>query len=420
MNVFDVIAILIFFSGVFIFINAFFLKLPSAVGLMVMALVLSLAVLMIGSLFPNLNLARYIRQFDYVEILDQFVLNVILFSRALNLNFQSLGKQKVPVLVLGFFGVVVSSLVIATSMWFVFQAMSLKVSYMVCLIFGTLISAMDPTAITSMIKRFDLSQKLENKVLGEAIVGSSLAVVLALIFVDIYTQRLQYDLTMDMALSVLARELIGGLILGAVFGWVGYKVLQFIDNEHVQIEVLITLALVMSSAWIADYIMVSSKMMAITTGLMIGNLGHHPDTEHAAGTYVFKFWKLMEDTLGAMLFVLIGFEMLVIPLRLDYFAAGFFAVNIVLFARWVSVFIPVRLMSFSHDFDNSTISVLSWGALRGGLPVAVSLSMHGFEGHELIVTMTYVVVVCSVLYQGLTLPMAMKNYRIKHTPEIHP
>ncbi|MEP2023233.1 MAG: hypothetical protein ABJI85_01140, partial [Reichenbachiella sp.] len=161
---------------------------------------------------------------------------------------------------------------------------------------------------------------------------------------------------------------------------------------------------------------VSSMLVAVMSGLVIRNSEKSEDGESAVGYYVFKFWQLMEESLAAMLFVLIGFEMLVIPLRLDYFAAGFFALNIVLFARWVSVYLPIKFMSSSHAFDKGTVSVLSWGALRGGLPVAVSLALSGFPGQEIIVTMTYVVVVCSVIYQGFTLGHVVKSYQAQQYP----
>ncbi|MDE0472338.1 MAG: sodium:proton antiporter, partial [Ekhidna sp.] len=168
-------------------------------------------------------------------------------------------------------------------------------------------------------------------------------------------------------------------------------------------------ALVIAGSQLADFIHVSSKQAAVVMGLVVGNEGKNTHVASATGDYVFKFWKLLEETFSAMLFVLIGLEMLVLDLRLDYIAAGFFAIFIVLFGRWVSVFIPIKMMSVKNDFAPNTISVLTWGALRGGLPIALSLSLSDFAGKDIIVTMTYIVVVCSVLYQGLTVPVLMKS-----------
>lgn len=415
MSIFDIIAILIFFSGVFIFINTFYLKLPSSIGLTILALALSFLVLVFGFLFPEFHLAEHVKKYDFAEVLYRFVLSVMLFAGALNVDFRKLGDQLIPVLVLSFLGVLISTFVIATLVFYTSGALGIELNYLACLVFGALISSTDPVAITKTIRRFRMSNELETKISGEALLNGGIAIVLALVLVNIYKEEAALgSLNITGAAWVLIRDLGGGLIAGLFFGWMGFSVLKYIDNDAVEVEVLVTLALVMGGSYVADLISVSSMLVAVTTGLILGNFGRNEKGESAVGSYVYRFWQLLEETLAAMLFVLIGFEMLVIPLRLDYFALGFFAVNIALFARWVSVFIPIRLMSMSRSFDDGTIPVLSWGALRGGLPVAVSLSLTNFPGQEVIVTMTYVVVVCSVLYQGFTLTKVMKLYNDQH------
>ncbi|MEP1033772.1 cation:proton antiporter [Ekhidna sp.] len=411
MSIFDIIAVLIFFSGVFLFINTFYLKLPSSIGLTILALVLSLLVFIFGQLFPEFHLAEQVKKYDFADVLYRFVLSVMLFAGALNVDFRKLGNQLIPVLVLSFFGVLISTVVIATLIYFTADAMGVALSYIAALVFGALISSTDPVAITKTIQRFRMSNELETKISGEALLNGGIAIVLALVLVNIYREGVaEGSLNFTGAAWVLIRDIGGGVIGGLIFGWIGYKLLAYIDNDDVEVEVLVTLALVMGGSYVADLFSASSMMVAVTTGLILGNFGRDEHGESAVGAYVYRFWQLMEDTLAAMLFVLIGFEMLVIPLRLDYFALGFFAVNFALFGRWISVFIPIRMMSRNRSFDTGTIPVLSWGALRGGLPVAVSLSLTNFPGQELIVTMTYVVVVCTVLYQGLTLTKVMKVY----------
>lgn len=413
MSIFDIITVLIFFSGVFLFINTFYLKLPSSIGLTILALALSLLVLVFGQAFPEFHLAEAVKKYDFAEVLYRFVLSVMLFAGALNVDFRKLGDQLVPVLVLSFFGVLISTFVIGTLIYFTASFIGVTLSYIAALVFGALISSTDPVAITKTIQRFRLPNELETKISGEALLNGGIAIVLALVLVNIYREG---ETTGAISFSgtawVLFRDLGSGLIVGTIFGWAGYKVLKYVDNDHVEVEVLVTMALVMGGSYIADLFSASSMLVAVTTGLILGNFGRDEEGESAVGVYVYRFWQLMEDTLAAMLFVLIGFEMLVIPLRLDYFALGFFAVNFSLFGRWLSVFIPIRMMSRNRSFDNNTIPVLSWGSLRGGLPVAVSLSLINFPGQEIIVTMTYVVVVCSVLYQGLTLSKVMKVYNV--------
>ena len=411
MSIFDIIAVLIFFSGVFLFINTFYLKLPSSIGLTILALVLSLLVFVFGQLFPEFHLAEEVKKHDFADVLYHFVLSVMLFAGALNVDFKKLGNQLIPVIVLSLFGVLISTVVIATLIYFTAGYMGISLSYIGALVFGALISSTDPVAITKTIQRFRMSNELETKISGEALLNGGIAIVLALVLVNVYREgAADGGITVSNTIWVLTRDILGGVIGGLIFGWIGFKLLAFIDNDDVEVEVLVTLALVMGGSYIADLFSISSMMVAVTTGLILGNFGRDEQGESAVGEYVYRFWQLMEDTLAAMLFVLIGFEMLVIPLRLDYFALGFFAVNFALFGRWLSVFIPIKMMSVSRSFESGTIPVLAWGSLRGGLPVAVSLSLTNFPGEEIIVTMTYVVVVCTVLYQGLTLARVMKVY----------
>lgn len=419
MNIFDIITILIATSMLFILVNTYVLKLPSSIGLMIMALILSVLVLAFGSLFPEYHLAEHVKEFDFSEVMYRFVLSVMLFAGALNVDFSKMGKQLVPILILTFSGVVISTLVIGTVMYWVVGLLSIELSFMATLIFGAFISSTDPIAIIKNIKRFNLSESLATKVNGESLLNGGISIVVAFTLMNIYQeQNAGGDLGFSGISLLVLRDLLGGVIIGGVFGWAGLKLLAFVDNDVVEAEVLITMALVMGSSYVADELAISSMLVAVVTGLVVGNFGRDETTgERAVGQYVYTFWQLMEETLAAILFVLIGFEMLVIPHQMVYFAGGFFAVVVVLLARWLGMFIPVRLMAQRRSFDNATISVLTWGAIRGGLPIAFTLSLTDFPGKEILLTFTYVVVVCSVLYQGLTLDSVMKIYKQQNRVE---
>ncbi|MEP1093665.1 MAG: sodium:proton antiporter [Cyclobacteriaceae bacterium] len=413
MHIFDIIALLIFCSGLFIFINTFFLKLPSSIGLMFLALALSVLVMTIGYLFPQYHLAEHVREFDFSEVMYRFFLSAMLFAGALNVDFKKLGDQLLPVLLLSFFGVLISTFAIASLMYVILDLLSIELSFNGCLVFGALISSTDPIAVTKTIRRFKLSQELERKISGESLLNGGIAIVFAFTLVNI-----QQELSADESTSIggivliFVQDIFGGLLVGVLFGWLGFKLLKYIDNDVVEAEVLITLAMVMAGSYLGDLLSISSMLVATVTGLIVGNYGRDEQTgESAVGDFVYKFWQLLEESLAAMLFVLIGFEMLVVPFRLDYYAAGFFAVVVVIFARWLSVFVPLKMMSSKHSFDKGTTSVLTWGAIRGGLPVAFTLSLSEFEGTEIIITLTYVVVVCSIIYQGLTVTPVMKIYQ---------
>ena len=206
-------------------------------------------------------------------------------------------------------------------------------------------------------------------------------------------------------------DITGGVIIGVILGYICFKLLDFIDNDQSELEILVTVALLMASTQVAHWeaIEVSGKQAAVVMGLVVGNEGKSDRLVGAASDYVFKFWHLMEQSLNAILYVLIGMEMLVIPLQMNYFAAGFFAFALVLFARWASVFGPIKFMSRNRTFEPNTISIMTWGSLRGGVPIALSLTLPEFEGRELIITMTYVVVVMSILYQGLSVNHMLKT-----------
>lgn len=410
MHVFDIIALFILLAGTFIFVNTYFLKLPSSIGLMIMALVLSVIILIVGSIFPEWEIgAADLEEYDYAEVLYQVVLIFMLFAGALNIDFKKLSKERTPVLVLATTGVLISTGVIGTLIYFMLMFIGIELDIMYCMVFGALISPTDPIAITKTMKRFNLAKDLEIKIMGESLFNDGIAVVLALTLLDIAHGAEDHALSIFEVSWIILAEIGGGIYIGLLLGFIGYRLLKYIDNDDVEVEILVTLAIVMAGSFFADFIHVSAKQAAVIMGLVIGNEGRGQHVSSAAGDYVFKFWRLMEESLAAMLFVLIGLEMLVIPRRFDYFAAGFFAVNIVLFGRWLSVFIPIKLMSVKRSFEPNTIPVLTWGALRGGLPIALSLSLHDFHGKDIIVTMTYIVVACSVLYQGLTVPLLMKS-----------
>lgn len=409
MSILDIIALFIFLSGAFIFINTFYLKLPSSIGLMIMALVLSIIVFCAGYFFPELHLAEHVKEYEFEEVLYQIVLTFMLFSGALNIDFRKLSSQRGSVLVLAIVGVLISTTVIGSAVWFMLDILGLHLDYLYCLVFGALISPTDPIAVTRTIERFNLSKELEIKIAGESLFNDGIAVVLAITLLDIAHAGDDHVFSFFETTYIVVADIGGGIFIGLLLGYIGYRLLKYIDNDAVEVEVLITLALVMAGSQLADFIHVSSKQAAVVMGLVVGNEGKSTHVASAAGDYVYKFWKLLEETFSAMLFVLIGLEMLVLDLNPIYIAAGFFAIVIVLFGRWISVFIPIKMMSVKNHFERNTISVLTWGALRGGLPIALSLSLTHFHGKDIIVTMTYIVVVCSVLYQGLTVPTLMRT-----------
>ncbi|WP_109829264.1 cation:proton antiporter [Reichenbachiella versicolor] len=411
MNILDILALFICLAGIFIYINTYYLKLPSSVGLMILAMGLSFTLQILQVVIPEFQTGarRILQDYDYHEVLYQLVLSFMLFAGALQIDFKKLAEERTPVLILALLGVIISTIVIGSAVWYLLSFIGIEMDIMYCLVFGALISPTDPIAVTATIRKYSLSKNLETRIAGESLFNDGIAVVIALTLLDLAHAGEDHFLGPVDILWVFGTDITGGIVIGLFLGYLGYRVLKYIDNDEVEVEVLMTLALVMAGTQIAEFTHVSAKQAVVIMGLVIGNEGKSDHVTSAAGDYVFKFWNLIEETLNAMLFVLIGLEMLIIPLRMDYFAAGLFAFIIVLAARYISVGVPIAVMSTYRTFEKNTLQVLAWGGLRGGIPIALSLSLPEFEGKDVIITMTYTVVVCSVLYQGLTIPRLMKS-----------
>jgi monovalent cation:H+ antiporter, CPA1 family len=411
MHILDILALFIFLAGVFIFVNTYYLKLPSSVGLMILSLGLSIGLFALEVLIPEFKSGteRVLADYEYHDVLFQIVLNFMLFAGALQIDFRKLKEEKTPVLILAICGVFISTALIGFGVYYLLGWLGIELDILYCLMFGALISPTDPIAVTATIKKFHLSENLEARISGESLINDGVAVVVALTILDLAHAGETHTLNLFDIIWIFGTDIMGGVIMGLFLGYLGYRLLLYIENDEVEVEILMTLALVMAGTQLAEFMHFSSKQAVVIMGLIIGNEGKSEKVSSATGDYVFKFWKLMEESFNAMLFVLIGLEMLIIPWRPDYFAAGFFAFNIVLFSRWFSVFVPIKAMGTYRSFEKNTVAILTWGGLRGGIPIALSLSLPEFQGKEVIVTMTYIVVVCSVIYQGLTVPMLLKS-----------
>ncbi len=354
---------------------------------------------------------RVLQDYDYQEVIFEVILTFLLFAGALKIDFKRLAEEKGPVLILSIFGVIISTIITATASYYVLNAIGLHLDYIYCLVFGALISPTDPIAVIATVKRYNVSEKLRIRIEGESLFNDGISVVFALALLDLETKELDHIIHFADLVKTFILDITGGVIIGVILGYICFKLLDYIDNEQSELEILVTVALVMSSTQLAHWeaIEVSGKQAAVVMGLVVGNEGKSDRLVGAASDYVFKFWHLMEQSLNAVLYVLIGMEMLIIPLQLNYFAAGFFAFAIILFARWVSVFAPIKIMSRKRTFEPNTVPIMTWGSLRGGVTIALSLTLPEFDGRDLVITMTYVVVVVSILYQGLTVNRMLKT-----------
>ncbi|MDH5610230.1 MAG: sodium:proton antiporter, partial [Cyclobacteriaceae bacterium] len=333
----------------------------------------------------------------------------------LSMDLRKLLEERVPVLILATVGTLISTFVVGFLIMLVFPRLGVNIDPIYCFLFGALISPTDPIAVLALVKKFNLSKNLEIQIAGESLFNDGVGVVIFLTILGIARKGMDsFDLT-EVAL-LFGTEVIGGLLMGAIFGFLGFKLLDYIDNDHVELEVLVTLTLVMVGGRIAELLHVSAPLAMVVMGLFIGNEGRDEKMANATGEYVFKFWHLLDEALNAILFILIGLEMIVIAkdFSIDMLLIGLTGVLIVLVARFIGVILPIGTMSMFRKFEKKTVAILTWGGLRGGISVALALSLADFaqitnEVKVIILFTTYCAVVISILVQGLTIPLLLKN-----------
>ena len=427
MTILDLIAILILLALLFSLLNLTVFKLPSTIGLTVIALIMSIIVLAVGLIFPVVTeMARSVmEEFDFKEVLLNIMLNFLLFAGALSMNLQRLKEERVPIFVLATIGTLLSTVIVGSLVFFIFPFFGFTLDFIYCLLFGALISPTDPIAVLALIKKVGLSKKLEIKIAGESLFNDGIGVVVFLTILGVAQRGMDsFDIT-DVSL-LFVQEVAGGLILGVIIGFLGFKLLDFIDNDHTELEVLVTLSMVFVGGRIAELLHLSAPLAMVVMGLFIGNQGRNENLSNIAGEYVFKFWHLVDETLNAILFILVGMEMIAIfhTFRVEYIGIGIVSILIVLVARLIGVSIPVKLLSRFRTFEPQTITILTWGGLRGGISIALALSLVDLSwmeksSKEIIIFITYICVVFSILGQGLTIGKVLKKLEIQRKNKLN-
>lgn len=397
-------------AAAFGYINVRFLKLPNTIGLMLITLVFTLVVLALATVDKTLLLAEreLITQIDFETVLLDVMLSFMLFAGALHTNFEQLKIQRWPVLVFATVGTLVSTFLIGALVFGVLYVLGLNVDFIYCLLFGALISPTDPIAVLGILKKVGVPKDLEAKIVGESLFNDGVGVV---VFLTIYQVAQASGGDGVNALGVLelfGREVLGGVLLGLLLGYGTYRLMKSIDDYD--IEVIITLATVMTGTVIAQKLHLSAPLAMVTAGLVVGN-----DTVRGSAmseiteNYVDKFWELVDILLNTILFVLIGMEMLVLEFRWDYVAAGLIAILVALVSRFLSLYVPINAFEKRLDFRPKTNMIMTWGGLRGGISIALALSLTHSMHRELFLVMTYIIVVFSILIQGLTVGGLVKK-----------
>jgi len=402
MDYFVIATIVVVLSALFGYINVRFLKLPNTIGLMLITILFTLGVFGLG--FYNdtlLNAEQYVlSQIDFRTLLLDILLSFMLFAGALHTDFEQLKAQRWPVVVFATLGVLSATFLIGVIFYYTLILLDLRISFLYCLLFGALISPTDPIAVLGILKKAGVPQKLEIKIVGESLFNDGVGVV---VFMTLFEVAEMGDKSPEVLgiLKLFGREVVGGLILGIVLGLLAYRFMKRI-NDH-QIEVIITLAVVMLGTVTAHAMHFSAPLAMVAAGLVIGN-DKIRERAMSAQTekYVDMFWELLDMLLNTVLFVLIGMELLVLDFKYSFLFVGLLAIPIVLLGRYLSLLLPIRFFNKRLAFVPKTHLVMTWGGLRGGISIALALGLSDDMPRDLLVFVTYVIVVFSILVQGLT------------------
>ena len=401
MSLFQLSSAILSLTAVFAYLNYRFIKLPTTIGIMLLSLVLSLALIFFGQF--GVGLEDYAREIvsdiDFNETLLHGMLSFLLFAGALHVNISDLNEQKWVIGTLATIGIISSTFVIGTATFYLLQWLGIGVSYIYCLVFGALISPTDPIAVMGILKVVGAPKTLETKIAGESLFNDGVGVVVFLVLLGIATGG--GDVSTAGVISLFAIESIGGILFGLGLGFLGFFMLRDVDSY--QVEVLITLALVMGGYVLAELLHVSAPIAIVVAGLFIGNQGRMLAMSDKTRERLDGFWELIDEILNAVLFLLIGMEILILTLNKQFMLAGLFAIPIVLLARLICVGTPIQIMKRFRTFTPYAVTILTWGGLRGGISVALALSIPHGPAREPLLVITYFVVVFSILVQGLTI-----------------
>ncbi|MEP3891217.1 MAG: sodium:proton antiporter [Hellea sp.] len=439
LSLFEIAALLLVLSGLLSWVNHAYLKLPHTIGLLVMALLTSFVMIGMEALFPALQvyetLTGAIGQIDFNETLMKGMLGFLLFAGALHVDIGKLRDAKWAIGSMATFGVVLSTFIVGTGFYFLTKLFGVHIPYIWALVFGALISPTDPVAVLSILKTVKMPKTLETKIAGESLFNDGVGVVVFTLIVAIATGAAgghamleQWDVAGPIMASASGAhasvgvldvielflvDAVGGAILGAIAGYIGYKMMARID-EHA-IEVLISLALVAGTYAVAQNINIlghhlSGPIAVVVAGLMIGNKGAAFAMSEHTKEYLFGFWEMIDEILNSVLFLLIGLEILVLGLSSEFLIITLIAIPLVLLARLCAVFVPMKVIGTFKNFTKGAIPVLTWGGVRGGISVALALSLPDNEYKPLILTATYGIVIFSIIVQGLTVKRVVQKF----------
>lgn len=405
---FHVISFLIVLSALFAYINHRYIKLPGTIGLMVTGLIFSIGLIITSYVSETVldKVKESINKLNFSNLLLDIMLSFMLFAGAIHIKIDDLKEQKLPVILFSTLGVVIATFVVGIFSYYVLHAFGIEVKFIHCLLFGSLIAPTDPIAVLGILKDAKVPKSLETKIAGESLFNDGIAVVVFLSILEI-SQHSDTFTWSDVALLFI-KEAIGGAVLGIVLGYGAFWLIRSIDNYKV--EILITLAVVMGGYSFAQIVHTSGPLAMVLAGIIIGNHGVKYGMSDITEEYVNKFWELADEILNAVLFVMIALHLLIIPLRTEYFTILPVILFITILARYLSILLPAQLIRLKNTrITHRTVLVLTWAGLRGGISIALALSLKSDMSKDLWVAVTYFIVAFSILFQGLSIGKIAKK-----------
>ncbi|CTQ34153.1 cation:proton antiporter [Jannaschia rubra] len=401
MDFLQIASLLIVLAAAFGVVNYLFLRLPSTIGILIVALASSLVIIGLEWVFPVLTVEETMRAFvlniEFSDALLEGMLGLLLFAGALHVKVVDLRREWLLVLLMATLGVGLSTIIAGVGFSWITGA-----PLLVALVFGALISPTDPVAVLGVLREANLPKTLETKIAGESLFNDGVGYVVFLVLVGIaFPSGESHGSDLSWAATLFVQEAFGGAALGAALGWLTFRLMRRIDDPP--LEVIITIALAFGGYQLAVWLHVSAPIMAVVAGLLIGDVGSKYGMSEDTRAHVDTFWTLVDEILNAILFLLIGIEVFAVAFDASFLMAGLASIGLHLLARFAAVFVPVQLLKpFGPDFEDGITRIMTWGGLKGGISVALVLALPDNEWKPLMLTCTYMVVLFSIIVQGLT------------------
>ncbi|HEY9195776.1 MAG TPA: sodium:proton antiporter, partial [Mucilaginibacter sp.] len=402
MDLFVVIALLVIVSAVFSYLNARFIKLPGTIGIVLLATIASITILIVDKVDSSIAdyLGTLAKSINFSKAVLNVLLGFLLFSNSFNLDGRKLKKEMRPVFVLSTLGVIISTAVFGFLLFYVAPFFHIHMPLIYCLLFGALISPTDPVAVSAIIRNSKLPANLETIISGESLFNDGIGLILFVIILEIARVG-EEKIELAKVMELIIKEIIGGIVAGGILGYIAHRLMRSVKDF--QTIVLISLALVMGLSVLAVLLGFSLPLSVVIAGLFAGSQSINQDNKEKSHEALEKFWKLVDEVLNTILFVMIGLQLVNLPFVNNYWVTGSISIVTVLIARWLSIALPLTFLKQTLKVNYSNINIMTWAGLRGGISIALALSLPNTPYRHLILSGSYFIVIFSVIVQGLTL-----------------